>query len=79
MFIRDNNHYITNHYLFSGMITLDTILTILVIISFILSVYTSLRRILTKDSYEVEQKMTKNMLWIIVITLLTIIYFLIHK
>lgn len=68
MFIRDNNHYITNHYLFSGMITLDTILTILVIIGFILSVYTSLRLILTKDSYEVEQKMTKNMLWIIVIT-----------
>lgn len=68
MFIRDNNHYITNHYLFSNMITLDTILTILVIIGFILSVYTSLRLILTKDSYEVEQKMTKNMLWIIVIT-----------
>ena len=76
MFIRDNNHYITNHYLFSDMITLDTILTVLVIISFILSVYTSLRLILTKDSYEVEQKMTKNILWIIVITLLTIIYFL---
>lgn len=68
MFIRDNNHYITNHYLFSDMITLDTILTILVIIGFVLSVYTSLRLILTKDSYEVEQKMTKNMLWIIVIT-----------
>ena len=68
MFIRDNNHYITNHYLFSNMITLDTILTVLVIIGFILSVYTSLRLILTKDSYEVEQKMTKNMLWIIVIT-----------
>lgn len=68
MFIRDNNYYITNHYLFSNMITLDTILTILVIIGFILSVYTSLRLILTKDSYEVEQKMTKNMLWIIVIT-----------
>lgn len=68
MFIRDNNHYITNHYLFSDMMTLDTILTVLVIISFILSVYTSLRLILTKDSYEVEQKMTKNMLWIIVIT-----------
>ena len=68
MFIRDNNHYITNHYLFSTMITLDTILTVLVIIGFILSVYTSLRLILTKDSYEVEQKMTKNMLWIIVIT-----------
>ena len=68
MFIRDNNHYITNCYLFFNMITLDTILTILVIIGFILSVYTSLRLILTKDSYEVEQKMTKNMLWIIVIT-----------
>ena len=68
MFIRDNNHYIINHYLFSNMITLDTILTVLVIIGFILSVYTSLRLILTKDSYEVEQKMTKNMLWIIVIT-----------
>ena len=68
MFIRDNNRYITNHYLFSDMMTLDTILTILVIIGFILSVYTSLRLILTKDSYEVEQKMTKNMLWIIVIT-----------
>lgn len=68
MFIRDNNHYITNHYLFSDMITLDTILTVLVIIGFILSVYTSLRLILTKDSYEVEQKMTKNMLWIIIIT-----------
>lgn len=68
MFVRDNNHYITNHYLFSDMMTLDTILTILVIIGFILSVYTSLRLILTKDSYEVEQKMTKNMLWIIVIT-----------
>ena len=68
MFIRDNNHYTTNHYLFSNMMTLDTILTVLVIIGFILSVYTSLRLILTKDSYEVEQKMTKNMLWIIVIT-----------
>ena len=68
MFICNNNHYITNHYLFSNMITLDTILTVLVIIGFILSVYTSLRLILTKDSYEVEQKMTKNMLWIIVIT-----------
>ena len=68
MFIRDNSHYITNRYLFSDMITLDTILTVLVIIGFILSVYTSLRLILTKDSYEVEQKMTKNMLWIIVIT-----------
>ena len=68
MFICDNNHYITNRYLFSDMITLDTILTVLVIIGFILSVYTSLRLILTKDSYEVEQKMTKNMLWIIVIT-----------
>lgn len=68
MFIRDNNHYITNHYLFSDMMTLDTILTVLVIIGFLLSVYTSLRLILTKDSYEVEQKMTKNMLWIIVIT-----------
>ena len=68
MFVRDNNHYITNHYLFSDMMTLDTILTVLVIIGFLLSVYTSLRLILTKDSYEVEQKMTKNMLWIIVIT-----------
>lgn len=68
MFIRDNNRYITNHYLFSDMMTLDTILTVLVIIGFLLSVYTSLRLILTKDSYEVEQKMTKNMLWIIVIT-----------
>ena len=73
MFIRDNNHYITNHYLFSDMITLDTILTLLVIIGFIISVDTLVKLILAKDSYKVKQQIANNILWIIVITFIAIL------